>query len=98
KYTHFEIGKKDDESRGLRWLTAITIAYIKWMWLVLTRRRALIHFNLALDSRALIRDVPLILASRLLRKPMLVHLHGGELLMRETIPLWQQWLLALALS
>lgn len=98
KYTHFGLGKKDDESRGLRWFTGITIAYIKWMWLVLTRRRALIHFNLALDSRALIRDVPLILASRLLRKPMLVHLHGGELLMRETIPLWQQWLLTLALS
>ena len=98
EYAHFELGKKDDESRNLRWFTRITIAYIKWIRLVLTLRQALIHFNLALDSRALIRDAPLILASRLLRKPMLVHVHGGELLMRETIPLWQKWLLTLALS
>src|SRR6185437_11521755 len=50
-YAHFELGKKDDESRGLRWFTGIAIAYIKWIRLVLTRRQALIHFNLALDNR-----------------------------------------------
>ena len=98
KYQHFELGKRDDESRNMPWLARTALAYAKWARILFTTKQTFIHFNLAQDRRALVRDTPLILASRLFRMPMLVHIHGGELLMRETIPLWLKWLLTLALS
>ena len=68
KYVHFELGKRDDDPRNLRWLIRTVIAYVKWVGILFAPKETFIHFNLALDSRALIRDSPLILASRLVRR------------------------------
>jgi glycosyltransferase involved in cell wall biosynthesis len=98
KYIHFTLGKRDKETRNLAWLFRILYAYINWGWILLSKSSTVIHFNLALDSRALIRDSPLILTARLFHKPMIVHIHGGEMLMDTGPPIWANVLLKLSLS
>lgn len=81
EYIHFELGKKDDERRNFFWLLRILSTYLKWLYLMFTQRDALIHFNFPLTIRSSIKDSPLILFARLLRKPMIIHIHGGDYLM-----------------
>ena len=79
QYVHFTLGKRDGESRNLRWLGRLLASYVKWFGMLFAETRALVHFNLALEDRSLIRDLPLILAARGLRRRLIVHIHGGEL-------------------
>jgi len=85
-YIHFELGKKDSEKRGVVWLFRNISAWIKWFLLMIWKRNLIIHFNLALDKPSLIRDLPLILFGQLLKKRMLIHIHGGEYLEKEKVP------------
>lgn len=82
-YRHFEIGKFDDQKRNISWLFKILKAYFKWLYLLFSYRNILIHFNLALNSRSIIRDFPLIIFARILRRKLLIHIHGGEYLEKE---------------
>ena len=60
RYIHFQLGKGDEEKRSIIWFSRILISYLKWVKLLLVNRHAQIHFNLAVDKRALMRDTPLI--------------------------------------
>jgi glycosyltransferase involved in cell wall biosynthesis len=93
KYIVFEIGKKDDERRDIMWFLNILKTYFKWCHLLLCERKALIHFNLALAKPSIIRDSPLIIIARILKKRMVIHLHGGDYLMHKNLPTWMKWLL-----
>lgn len=97
-YVHFRLGKKDEETRDLLWALRILKAYLKWGQMLISNPGTVIHFNLALDKRALIRDSPLIWTARLLRKRMIIHLHGGELLTNADLPWWVDHLLKLSLA
>lgn len=88
KYTHFTLGKRDDEARNHRWLLRIMAGYVKWIYMMLLNQHALIHFNLAFDRRGLLRDSPLILVARLLRRRLIIHIHGGEFITGENMPRW----------
>jgi glycosyltransferase involved in cell wall biosynthesis len=96
-YRHFEIGKRDAEVRNLTWFLRTLGTYVRWGTLLLTKPR-LIHFNLPLDKRALFRDVPLIVAARLLRRRIVLHLHGGDLLFQKDAGLFCGLLLRAALG
>ena len=80
QYVHFALGKRDCEARNLRWLGRTLRSYARWIQTLLGEGRALIHFNLALDRRSLLRDSPLIMIARLLRRRVIIHIHGGELI------------------
>ncbi|WP_214072357.1 glycosyltransferase family 4 protein [Mucilaginibacter sp. dw_454] len=96
-YIHFEIGKKDGESRGLAWLLGLLVMYWKWFFLMCTSRD-FIHFNFPVDKRSIIRDGPMILLAKLFRKRMLLHLHGGEYLMHDDHPGWVKTMIPAILS
>ena len=98
EYLHFELGKRDDENRNLFWFLRILKAYWKWGYLMSTQKDILVHFNLALSMPSIVRDSPLILFARLLRKRMIIHLHGGEFLMHKEAPLWLRYVLRLSLE
>ena len=98
KYVHFRLGKKDEETRNLAWALRTLRAYIKWGQVLIGNPGTVIHFNVALDKRALVRDSPLIWTARLLRKRMIVHLHGGEIFTNTDIPRWLNFLLKLSLG
>jgi glycosyltransferase involved in cell wall biosynthesis len=93
EYTHFELGKRDGEKRNILWFLRILKTYIKWGILLVTKRNMLIHFNLSLEKRSLIRDSPLIFMARIFRKRMIIHIHGGEILNLTNNPQWIKRLL-----
>ena len=97
-YSHFEIGKYDNEKRTLSYILRIAKIWINWFNLVLFRKDFLIHFNFALEKRSIIRDAPLILFAQLLKKPLVLHIHGGLFLEKEDTPLWVGYILRLVLS
>lgn len=97
-YLVFELGKKDDEKRNIFWFFRIVKIYARWCYWMLFKWNALIHFNIALAKRSIIRDSPLILIAKLLRKKMIIHLHGGEYLTDKQMPPWMKYLLRLCFS
>jgi glycosyltransferase involved in cell wall biosynthesis len=86
KYLHFGLGKKDDEKRNLFRVFKIFVSYFHWLWIMISFRRGIIHFNLALSKYSIIRDTPLIMIARIFRKRLLLHIHGGDLLSRIDLP------------
>ena len=95
RYDHFELGKLDEEKRGIAWLFRILKAWGKWGFLMIKEKDLIIHFNFALDKRSIIRDSPLILFSQILNKKLVIHLHGGVYLEKDDIPFWIKTLLKL---
>lgn len=87
EYIHFEVGKRDNEPRGFRWLLRLFRMYFKWIRLMIRTKDGLVHFNLAISVLSMLRDTFLILITRLLRKKIIVHIHGGEYLMDSAQPL-----------
>lgn len=98
EYVHFSLGKKDMEKRDLGWLIRNLGSWFRWMLLLARNRGALIHFNLALGKRSLLRDVPLIILSKLFGYRMVLHLHGGPYLTEEAIPGWARVLIRMAVQ
>lgn len=97
-YIHFELGKKDADKRNIAWLFRIMKSYIRWCRLLLCERSAFVHFNIALTKPSIIRDSPLIMITRILRTRMIIHLHGGEFLMHQEMPLWMKLILKICFS
>ncbi|MGI6324098.1 MAG: glycosyltransferase family 4 protein [Bacteroidales bacterium] len=85
-YKHFELGKRDAEPRNILWFLRIIKAYMQWLIVVILNRKILIHFNIALDKRSIIRDLPLVFLARILGRKMVLHIHGGEYLQSDYIP------------
>ena len=98
QYTHFELGKNDSERRGLRWVLQLIKLYSKWLLVLFTKKHSHIHFNIALTKPSIIRDSPLIILARIFRSRMIIHLHGGDFLMHQKMPLWMKYLLLLSFS
>jgi glycosyltransferase involved in cell wall biosynthesis len=88
EYVHFNLGRKDSEIRNIFWVLRMLRTYFNWICLMVSSKQALIHFNLSLSKYSIIRDYPLILMARLFHKRMIIHIHGGELLMDENITFW----------
>lgn len=98
EYTHVEIGRRDNEGRNLGWLGRILNLYFKWLVMLFKREDVIIHFNTALCRLAVLRDFPLILLTRIFRKTIIVHLHGGDYLMDNKPPLWMELIGRVVLS
>jgi glycosyltransferase involved in cell wall biosynthesis len=97
-YEHFTLGKADRASRNAVWLCGIIVSYFKWIYVISTRARSTIHFNLALDRNGLIRDTPLIVIARLLCRRIILHVHGGEFLTGCAISRWFRFVARVALA
>lgn len=92
-YRHFELGRKDDEKRNAAWVLKLVITYCKWMRVLLAGGIGQVHFNFALSKASIIRDAPLVLFAKLVRKKLVIHLHGGDYLFSKIPPGWMQFLL-----
>jgi glycosyltransferase involved in cell wall biosynthesis len=98
EYKHFELGKKDGDKRNISWFIRNIITYFKWIFLIVSMGRALVHFNMAVDKNGLLRDSPLILFTKILNKRLVLHFHGGEYLLHKKVPRWMNLILKLTLS
>lgn len=97
-YDHFELGRYDNEKRNVSWLLRFTTAWFYWYYLLFREKKYLVHFNLALAKKSLLRDLPLVLYARLLRRGMVIHLHGGVYLQQKNAPKLLAFFLRIALS
>ena len=97
-YSHFEIGKYDKEKRTLLYYFRILKKWIQWFFLMTFGKNLLVHFNIALEKRSIIRDSPLLLYAHLLRKKLIIHIHGGLYLEKEEMPVWIKSILVSILS
>jgi glycosyltransferase involved in cell wall biosynthesis len=92
-YKHFELGRKDDEKRNLLWVFKIIQTTFRWMFVVSGKKIKLVHFNFPLSKAAVLRDAPLILFAKLIRKKMIVHLHGGDYMTSKKATGWMKLIL-----
>lgn len=82
-YFHFRLGKKDSEGKGLKWLFNQLLIIPGFLLFTLKNNITLIHLNTDLTPLSLIRDFPLLITGKfILRKKILLHLHGGRFLMK----------------
>jgi glycosyltransferase involved in cell wall biosynthesis len=97
-YTHFELGRKDNEKRGVIWFLRIIKTTVKWAVVVTGKKITLLHFNFALSKPSIIRDAPLVLYAKLIQKKMIIHLHGGDYLTDKKPPAWMKIILKMVFS
>ncbi|OAQ42048.1 hypothetical protein A5893_02730 [Pedobacter psychrophilus] len=97
-YLHFQIGKIDKEKGGVGRIIGIIKSYFKWILLLNKTKDKLVHFNFPLDNKAIIRDCPLIILTKLLNVKMIIHIHGGSYIQSNDIPKWAAFLIKHALS
>lgn len=76
-YIHFEVGKQDKGKRDLKWILKQIYLPIKLFIVFLTNKIDIFHLNAPLNKLSIIRDFTLLLIAKLLRKKVLLHLHGG---------------------
>lgn len=82
-YFHFRLGKKDSEKKGLKWLMTQLTIVPRFISFVKRNSIDIIHLNTDLTAMSIIRDTPLAFTGRyILRKKILLHLHGGHFLMK----------------
>src|SRR5690554_3474764 len=97
-YTHFELGKTDYEVRDLSWFFRNVKAWLDWFWLMINQRNILVHFNMSLTMRSVLRDLPLLIFTQISGKPLIIHVHGGDFLESRVPPWWISLLLKMCFS
>lgn len=98
EYIHFELGRHDDEKRDAAWFLRILSSYVRWLRILWSGNDLMVHFNMALCKFSIIRDFPMLLMARLLRRKMIIHLHGGDYLMHKEPPAWMRLLWKISFS
>jgi glycosyltransferase involved in cell wall biosynthesis len=96
-FIHFQIGKTDKEQGGINRILTILVSYMKWVYLLSKTKNKLVHYNFPLDTKAILRDCPLILLTKLLGTKMIIHIHGGAFIQKDNIPTWAKWFLKITL-
>lgn len=81
-FFHFRIGTKDGEGKGFRWVRE-QLTLLPRMAAFLRRNKIeAVHLNTDLTKMSLLRDVVIFwFMHNVCRKPVLLHLHGGHMLM-----------------
>ena len=80
QYLPLIVGKKDTKARGLSRLPDLAATFIR---LCRIKHVDLVHFNLGLEPRSLIRDIFLYRMLLLRRIPVVLHIHGGRYMNRQ---------------
>lgn len=99
EYIHFEVGKKDAESSNkLCRIRRILRNRTDWKHLLLQHKDAVIHYNMPLMGAAIIRDFLLLRVAHSLGFPIVLHIHGGQLMTNRNRPWFVNGLLILLFS
>ncbi len=83
QFRHFQAGKRDGERANANWLFQQMLLIPRFLTEIRRERIDLVHLNTTLTPLAIGRDFALATAARIVRKPVLLHLHGGRFLMED---------------
>ncbi len=86
EYLHFEQGRHDGENSFHRFFELIK-QYVSWKRLLEENPDAIIHYNYPLMFFSSLRDYIFMAAAKKKKCKLLVHVHGGDYLMRNDVPL-----------
>ena len=87
KYIHFQQGKGDNEREGkINRMWRIGKSYWHWKRMVKTQGDYMIHYNFPLDAFSILRDYFFMRIAVKKKIPMVIHLHGGLYLFKNTKP------------
>jgi glycosyltransferase involved in cell wall biosynthesis len=92
-YTVFKLGRSDNEKRNVAWVFGLIKTMLQWTGAIASKKNRLLHFNFAFSKASVLRDAPLVIIAKLMRKKMVVHLHGGEYLTQQLPPGWMKFLI-----
>lgn len=81
RYFHYRLGRNDDQRRGFGWVFDLAWQLLLFPAFVLRHRIQLLHQNIPFDTKGILREVMITTMARVLRVPLLLHVHGGALLM-----------------
>lgn len=94
-YIHFEVGRRDAESKGvLSRLKRIKRNKTEWYELLSENRDAVIHYNMPLMKAAIIRDYMMLKVAHKFNMPIVLHVHGGNYIKERNRPWYLRNLLS----
>lgn len=83
-FVHFQLGSKNGAKKNLNWALVQIRIFFKIIFVSIFRKYEFVHLNLALENFSIIRDsIIFIIAKRVFRKKVILHVHGGYYLMHE---------------
>jgi glycosyltransferase involved in cell wall biosynthesis len=77
EFFHFQAGRKDGERSGPLWFLKQIMLVPGFNNFIKRTKPDVVHINTSLVKRAIARDVLLAGAARKLKKPVVLHVHGG---------------------
>jgi len=77
EFVHLRVGMEQTWSGARGQLRSILLV-AKGVWGVLTRHFDVLHSNMSLNTKSIVRESMLIVAARARGKPVVLHLHGGK--------------------
>lgn len=83
KFFHFRLGNNDGQIKGLKWII-VQITLLPRLFLFIHKYRIdIIHLNTDFTRTSLIREFVILSCFKLLiKRPILLHIHGGNMLMK----------------
>ncbi len=83
EFVHFNAGRKDGEKANVSWIGKQISSVPNFYRQIRREKIDLVHVNTALNPLSILRDAAFVRMARMAKRPILVHLHGGEFLTRE---------------
>lgn len=87
-YIHFELGRKDNEKGGICRFLKVLKGIISWWKIINQHNNAVIHYNFPLSKASILRDPIFILIALLKKRKLVIHIHGGIFLTKESMPFY----------
>jgi glycosyltransferase involved in cell wall biosynthesis len=82
RFVHYRLGRYDGPQGKLGWLLGLLRQLAGFPVFLLRHRIHLVHQNFPFDAKGILREVVVTAMARLLRVPVMLHVHGGEFLMQ----------------
>jgi glycosyltransferase involved in cell wall biosynthesis len=83
QFSHFQAGREDSEAAGTAWLAKQVLLPMRFLAKILAERPDIVHINTALTDLSIWRDTALIKVAKLVRRPIVLSVHGGKYLVND---------------
>ena len=80
---HYQLGREDTGVSGLNRFAKLLAQLIRFPFAIYKYKIDIVHDNLPFNAKGVLRESVILLWCKLLRLPVLVHVHGGRFLMQK---------------
>lgn len=81
---HFELGSPDNLKKGFHWASKQLMIAFRIIYKLLFEKIEIVHINMALEKFSIYRDSMVFAISKIFRKKIILHIHGGYFLAHES--------------